>query len=107
MDIDVLLLSSRADTTLRRAGISTVGKLTSCEPSDLLALKNFGQTCLAEVQTALARMDLSLAPKSAKAPSPRALDIAARKAAGEPGVAIAADLGISPQAVSAYLKRAS
>jgi DNA-directed RNA polymerase alpha subunit len=53
-------LSGRSLGCLQRAGISTVGALVGRTAADLLAIRNFGDACLREVQQKLAAKGLAL-----------------------------------------------
>ncbi|MCT7953090.1 hypothetical protein NG798_25155 [Ancylothrix sp. C2] len=52
--IEKLNISLRAFNSLKKAGINTVRELEICSDEGLLGLKNFGQTSLTEVRSALA-----------------------------------------------------
>ena len=51
--ISILRFDTRISGCLKRAGISTVGKLKACEDLDLLYLRNFGEKSLREVKIRL------------------------------------------------------
>jgi len=58
--VSELELSVRARKCLQRLGITTVGELAAKSESELLAIKNFGQTSLNEIKRRLSEMGLSL-----------------------------------------------
>jgi DNA-directed RNA polymerase subunit alpha len=60
------LRTVRAYNTLKRAGVSTVDHLLNLTPADLLRIKRFGVTSLADVVEALERLGLEL-PREASA----------------------------------------
>jgi len=61
----------RAYNSLKRAGISTVDQLVTLTAADLLQLRQFGTTSLADVGRALAEMGLTLStPALPENPSP-------------------------------------
>ncbi|MGB7443991.1 MAG: DNA-directed RNA polymerase subunit alpha C-terminal domain-containing protein [Coleofasciculaceae cyanobacterium] len=53
--IEILSLSTRAFHCLKRAGINTIRELQSCPDEDLLKIKYFGQSSLAQIKSALRR----------------------------------------------------
>jgi DNA-directed RNA polymerase alpha subunit len=53
-------LSGRSLGCLQRAGITTIKDLVGRTPSDLRAIRNFGDACLREVQQKLATKGLAL-----------------------------------------------
>lgn len=55
-----LELSIRSRKCLQRLGISTVGELASRSETELLEMKNFGQTSLSEIRRKLAQLGLHL-----------------------------------------------
>lgn len=55
-----LELSVRSRKCLQRLGIGTLGELTSRSETELMSIKNFGQTSLAEIKRRLAQFGLSL-----------------------------------------------
>lgn len=55
MKIEELEFSARAYNCLRRAGIETVEQLKRMSDEDLMCLRNFGTTCLAEVRRKIAQ----------------------------------------------------
>ena len=60
------LRTVRAYNTLKRAGVSTVDHLLNLTPADLLRIKRFGVTSLADVVGALEQLGLEL-PREASA----------------------------------------
>jgi hypothetical protein len=72
VSIDQLgLRTIRAYNSLKRAGIITVDQLVTLTAADLLQLRQFGTTSLADVGEALAEMGLTLStPTSPKNPNP-------------------------------------
>jgi DNA-directed RNA polymerase subunit alpha len=62
MPVEQMDLSVRTMNCLRRAGITTVGELVSKGPKELLALRNFGQKSMQEIEEHLKALGLSLAP---------------------------------------------
>lgn len=59
---ETIEFSLRTARCLTRAGIETIQDLVSRSPSDLLAIKNFGEKALAEVTEKLAQLGISLRP---------------------------------------------
>jgi len=59
--ITILELSARAYNALMRAGITTIGQLTSRTPEDILALHHIGRKCLGEIQDKLNGLGLTFA----------------------------------------------
>ncbi len=55
-----LELSVRARKCLMRLGLSTIGELMARSEADLLSIKNFGMTSLAEIKRRLAELGLAL-----------------------------------------------
>ncbi len=55
-----LELSVRSRKALQRLGIATIGELAIRSESELMTIKNFGQTSLSEIKRQLARFGLSL-----------------------------------------------
>lgn len=55
MKIEELEFSARVYNCLRRAGIETVEQLKRMSDEDLMCLRNFGTTCLAEVRRKIAQ----------------------------------------------------
>jgi len=55
-----LELSVRSRKCLQRLGVLTLGELALRSEAELIALKNFGETSLAEIKQQLARFGLSL-----------------------------------------------
>ncbi len=68
---DILELSVRSRTILRRAHISTVGELTEKSYTDLLVLPGMGTLSLCEIREALGRHGLALRDEKVVVP-PRA-----------------------------------
>jgi DNA-directed RNA polymerase subunit alpha len=64
MPVEELNLSVRAMNCLRRAGITTVGELISRGEKELLALRNFGQKSIQELEERLTAMGLSFSPEA-------------------------------------------
>jgi DNA-directed RNA polymerase subunit alpha len=60
------LRAGRAYNTLKRAGVYTVDHLLNLTPAELLRIKRFGVTSLADVVEALERLGLEL-PREASA----------------------------------------
>jgi len=60
MNIDELELSVRSFNCLKRAGINTVGELTSKTPDDMMKVRNLGRKSLEEVLGKLKELGLSL-----------------------------------------------
>ena len=58
--VSELELSVRARRCLQRLGISTIGELIACRETELISMKNFGQTSLGEIKRQLTQMGLSL-----------------------------------------------
>ena len=58
--IEDLGLTERARNCLKRAGINSIGELVACSEKDLLALTNFGQTSLKDVNERLDERALAL-----------------------------------------------
>ena len=58
--ISYLELSKRTESTLKDAGIETVAHLVALTPKEALAIRNFGEKSLEEVETKLAEKGLSL-----------------------------------------------
>ena len=56
MEIKELEFSARVYNCLRRAGIDTVEQLEKMSDNDLMALRNFGVSCLAEVRQKVAQV---------------------------------------------------
>jgi len=69
MPVEQLNLSVRTMNCLRRGGIDTVGQLIGKEEKELLALRNFGQKSMRELEEHLGEMGLSLRA-SAGEPAP-------------------------------------
>ena len=66
------LRTVRAYNSLKRAGASTVDRLVMLTSADLLQLRQFGTTSLADVESALAEMGLTLStPTSPGSPNPQ------------------------------------
>jgi RNA polymerase alpha subunit len=86
LTIDVLNLPVRSYNSLRRAGIDTVGDLTSRSGADLLAIENIGPASVEEIRQKLASMGLTLTDSPAsrngipgsvsRAPEPAAAETA-------------------------------
>ena len=55
-----LELSVRARRCLQRLGVVSIGELVNCTEAELTAMKNFGQTSLAEIKRQLANLGLGL-----------------------------------------------
>lgn len=64
--VEMIELSSRASNCLKVAGIRTIRELVEKTPEDLLAVKNFGQKSLDEIQEKLQGMGLSLGSKKSE-----------------------------------------
>ncbi|MCL6450387.1 MAG: DNA-directed RNA polymerase subunit alpha [Acetobacteraceae bacterium] len=62
MSIDDLDLSVRSYNCLKRAGINTVGELTTKTDEDMIKVRNLGKKSLEEVKQKLAAIGLSLKP---------------------------------------------
>ena len=62
MTVEQLDLSVRTINCLRRADISTVGKLVSMDEDSLVRLRNFGLKSLNEIKDRLSGLGLSLVP---------------------------------------------
>jgi DNA-directed RNA polymerase subunit alpha len=62
MPIEELDLSVRSFNCLKRAGINTVGELTSKTDEDMMKVRNLGKKSLEEVKEKLAGLGLSLKP---------------------------------------------
>jgi len=60
MPVEQLDLSVRTMNCLRRGGIATVGELVSKDQKELMALRNFGQKSLTEIEERLEGVGLSL-----------------------------------------------
>ncbi len=60
MSIDELDLSVRSYNCLKRAGINTIGDLTSKTPEEMMKVRNLGRKSLDEVEEKLIRLGLSL-----------------------------------------------
>lgn len=60
MSIDELDLSVRSYNCLKRAGINTIGDLTSKTTEEMMKVRNLGRKSLDEVEEKLARLNLSL-----------------------------------------------
>ena len=58
--LHVLKLSNRALNVLHKAGITTMGKLTSKSRKELFAVKNCGKKIVYEIEVALSRHNLCL-----------------------------------------------
>lgn len=56
MNIENLNFSVRVYNCLKRAGIDTVEQLEKMSDNDLMALRNFGVSCLAEVRQKVAQV---------------------------------------------------
>ncbi len=63
-NVEHLELSERSNHCLKAAGIDRVTELVKWTPTKLLHIKHFGKTCLAEVQSNLAGLGLSLAEEN-------------------------------------------
>jgi DNA-directed RNA polymerase subunit alpha len=55
-----LELSVRSRKCLQRLGVTAIGELIQRTESELMTIKNFGQTSLNEIKTQLAQIGLSL-----------------------------------------------
>jgi len=64
MPVEQLDLSVRTMNCLRRANVTTVGELISKGPKELLALRNFGQKSMQELEARLNISGLSLKPQA-------------------------------------------
>ena len=64
MPVEQLNLSVRTMNCLRRGGITTVGELITKGEKDLLALRNFGQKSMREIEERLEILGLSFTPKA-------------------------------------------
>ena len=62
--IEDLGLTERARNCLKRAGINSIGELVACSEKDLLAITNFGQTSLKDVNERLDERALALRSES-------------------------------------------
>ena len=60
--VSELELSVRSRKCLQRLGIATLGELTVRSETELMAIKNFGQTSLSEIKRQLATFGLALRP---------------------------------------------
>jgi len=60
INIEALGLGERARNCLKRAGINTVAQLTNATERDLMAITNFGETSLKDVNERLAERGLAL-----------------------------------------------
>jgi carbon monoxide dehydrogenase subunit G len=69
LPIDVLNLSTRAWSSLRRDGIQTLGDLTRRTGQQLLAIDGVGPASVADIEAKLADRGLALAPSEAAGPS--------------------------------------
>lgn len=58
--LSYLELSKRTESTLKEAGIEFIAQLVALTPKEALAIRNFGEKSLEEVQTKLAEKGLSL-----------------------------------------------
>ena len=63
MPVDQLTLSVRTMNCLRRGGITTVGELITKGEKELLALRNFGQKSMREIEERLEALGLSFIPQ--------------------------------------------
>ena len=63
MPVDQLTLSVRTSNCLRRGGITTVGELITKGEKELLALRNFGQKSMREIEERLEALGLSFIPQ--------------------------------------------
>ena len=61
------LRTVRAFNGLKRAGVHTVGHLLTLTPTDLLEIRRFGATSLADVEMALDQLGLELPRERASA----------------------------------------
>ena len=68
MPVEQLELSVRTMNCLRRGGISTVGEIISKGEKELLALRNFGQKSMQELEERLKELGLSLKPQDEEQP---------------------------------------
>ncbi len=87
LPIDVLNLSSRAWSSLRRDGIQTLGDLTRRTEQQLRAIDGVGPASLTDIQTKLADRGLALADAgsggaSGREPAPAAADLEGDRRAG-------------------------
>ena len=64
MPVEQLNLSVRTMNCLRRGGITTVGELITKGEKELLALRNFGQKSMREIEERLETLGLSFTPKA-------------------------------------------
>jgi hypothetical protein len=85
MSLEDLGLPPRSLNALVDGGILRVGDLVTLTRADLLRIPNFGRRALGEVETALERLDLCLAPL------PHEASILARYAPGAPTAPAQAD----------------
>lgn len=60
--IDGLGIAPRSYNALKSQRLHTIGQVAESKPCQLLAIKNFGQTSLADTRGALAAFGMSLAP---------------------------------------------
>lgn len=86
--VERLRLSRRAENCLVNAGIQRVGQLGELDEDGLLALRNFGRTCLSEVKTALASHGLVLGWEQSAGGSSRPTRRRAGSALGAPVPAV-------------------
>ena len=63
MPVDQLTLSVRTMNCLRRGGITTVGEVITKGEKELLALRNFGQKSMREIEERLEALGLSFIPQ--------------------------------------------
>jgi carbon monoxide dehydrogenase subunit G len=84
LPIDVLNLGTRAWSSLRQAGIQTLGDLIKRTPQQLLAIDNIGPASIADIRRKLADRGLTLAESAAGANGASAR-VAETATAGQPG----------------------
>jgi carbon monoxide dehydrogenase subunit G len=102
LTIEVLNLPVRSYNSLRRAGIDTVGQLTTRTGAELLALANIGPASVEEIRHKLANMGLTLSDSPASGNGvPESISRApGESAAAEPAGTDAAAAGSRPAAAS-------
>src|SRR5690348_10849609 len=89
--LEELQLPVRAYNSLRRAGIHTVGELSTRTEDDLLAIENLGPQSVREIKQRLAGLGYHLAERDALAA------VAGNGAGPQPGPAVAAADGVAAQ----------
>lgn len=100
LPIDVLNLGTRAWSSLRQAGIQTLGDLVRRTPQQLLAIDNIGPASIADIRRKLADRGLALAESAAGA-NGAAGRVAETTAASQPAEADRPAAGPGPMATAA------